>query len=171
MPEIGLTKGFSAVVDEEDFEWLSAWNWFALKKRDSFYAARSLYLPEGKRSIPIYMHRVILHVTDKRVEVDHRDGNPLNNRRSNLRKATHGQNLQNCTIRVHNTSGFVGVFFNKITGKFYCRVRRKTVGTFGTPEEAANARDEVARKEFGEFGTYNFPREGERPARNSLQPL
>lgn len=164
MREIQLTQGFVTLIDDSDFEWLSQWKWHARKKRNLFYACRSVHVP-GIGTTKIMMHRLIIGVTDRSIHVDHRNGNTLDNQRNNIRSGTHGQNLQNCTLRKHNTSGFIGVYkFRKQKG-YYVKLKGVHIGCYDTAEKAARARDEVARKEFGEFGTYNFPLPGERPAR------
>ena len=93
--------------------------------------------------------------------VDHEDGDGLNNRRRNIRFVTTSQNgVNNCRARVR--SGFRGVYRNK--QKWSARVARTHVGTFDSPEEAALARDEAMRQRLGNFGRYNFPEAGERAA-------
>jgi hypothetical protein len=162
--EIKLTKGFVTVVDDEDFDFLSQWKWHARQKRNLYYAGRTQHVPGG-RPVKIMMHRVIAGINERSVHVDHRNGNTLDNTRQNIRKGTHGQNLQNCAIRRHNKSGFIGVWWDEKLQKFTVKLQNRHIGCFPTAESAAKARDRAARKIFGEFGTYNFPREGERPAR------
>lgn len=164
MREITLTQGLKTIVDDEDYEFLSKWKWHARKKRNLFYAGRTQHIPGGK-PVKFMMHRVIVGISDRKIHVDHRNGNTLDNRRENIRSGTHGQNLQNCPLRKHSTSGFIGVSFNKPLGRFTAKLRTKHLGCFDTAIEAAHARDAAARADFGEFGTYNFPREGERSAR------
>jgi len=164
MREIQLTKGLVTLVDDEDYEFLSQWKWHAHKKRNLFYAARSEYRPSDQGNTRLSMHRILLSV-GPRVQVDHQNGNTLDNQRHNLRISTHSQNLQNCKIRSHNTSGFVGVYWHPKNQNFYCKLRTKHIGCFDTAEQAARARDAAARLHFGSFGTYNFPLPGERPAR------
>src|ERR1700688_781694 len=91
MKEIYLTRGLFALVDDEDFPKLSGYMWQAIKKNKVWYAKRVLV--DGKTS-SLYMHQAILDVPHG-FEVDHRDGDGLNNRRCNLRQATHRQNLHN----------------------------------------------------------------------------
>lgn len=179
MPEIQLTRGFSAIVDEEDFQWISQKKWSAKKGKCTWYGYSNSRYTRGQRRKCLLMHREIFFTlnpqSDMSLDVDHRDGNGLNNRRSNLRLATDSSQRHNQTIRVNNTSGYIGVCWHKRVGKFQARIRlnthRQHLGFFDDPIEAAMVRDEAARKLHGEFGTYNFPREGERPARIPLQPL
>ena len=90
-----------------------------------------------------------------RPTIDHRDGNSLNNRWSNLRLATLSQNNANRRRPRHNTSGFKGVSFDRQNGKWsatICREGHKTyLGRFETPQAAHKAYVKAARKLFGEF--------------------
>src|SRR5260370_40767547 len=81
MGEIPLTKGKVALVDDEDFEWLNQWNWYASEDRNTFYAVRTDY-STGKR-VRIYMHRFII-AGGKGQEIDHKNGNGRDNQRLNF---------------------------------------------------------------------------------------
>lgn len=89
--------------------------------------------------------------------LDHIDGNPANNAISNLRPATQRQNTQNQRIpQTHNTTGFLGVSLNKLSGKFRSLIRingkLKHLGYFKTAEEASIAYL-TAKRELHEFCT------------------
>lgn len=92
--------------------------------------------------------------------VDHKDRNPLNNLRENLRICTKTQNQQNSTLQINNTSGYVGVMFNKNSllwrAYIYCNKENIHLGYFTTALEAALVRDKKARELHGEFATLNF---------------
>ena len=94
---------------------------------------------------------------------DHRMGNTLDNRRSELRVATRQQSAQNRGVCVNNKCGYKGVHFVLNSGKpkYQAQIgidgKLKTIGCFDTPEEAARAYDREARKHFGEFARPNFP--------------
>jgi hypothetical protein len=101
------------------------------------------------------MHRLIMGPGP---QVDHKDGNGLNNRRSdNLRFATDTQNRANQKVRKDSTTGFKGVRPHR--DKFQARIRVKgreiTLGSFATPEEAALAYNAAAKECFGEFARPN----------------
>ena len=81
---IPLTKGQNAIVDKEDYDFLNQWSWFASFDKKTCYAARRRIV-DG-RAEKIYMHRVILGLTD--LMADHKNHNTLDNRRCNLRPAT-----------------------------------------------------------------------------------
>lgn len=87
--------------------------------------------------------------------IDHIDCDRVNNRISNLREATHSENLRNTGRTVVNTSGFKGVSLHKMTGKWQARVgvnrTRKYLGLFDTPEEAFIAYQAAAQELHGEF--------------------
>lgn len=77
---IPLTQGQFAKVDDEDFAWLSQWNWRAHYSpcSKSFYAMRSA--PSSEGGAAIYMHRLILGA-QKGQQVDHESHDTLDNRR------------------------------------------------------------------------------------------
>jgi len=97
MKKIPLTQGKLALVDDADYKWLNQWKWKVINCNYTCYAARTIYLGGGRKnqkSGTIQMHRLILNAPIN-MEGDHKDGNGLNNQRSNLRLATSGQNSQN----------------------------------------------------------------------------
>ena len=157
MKEIHLTKGKVAIVDDTDFEGLSQWKWHAKLSCGLWYAARAVTM--AGRKITIRMHRLITNASDG-MEVDHIDGDGLNNLRQNLRIVTRNQNRFNSRVRVDNTSGYKGVSLNKRTGRWVAWIgyygKHKNLGYFATPEMAAQAYDAAARELFGEFARLNF---------------
>ena len=113
MKEIPLTMGMVALVDDDDYDRMSRYNWYAANNNYyTYYAVRGVRKGGGYKNIR--MHREVLGVTDASVYVDHIDGNGLNNCKSNLRPCSKSQKN---THRIHrqknNTSGFVGVSFNR----------------------------------------------------------
>src|SRR6187549_2441300 len=110
MKEIKLTKGMVTLVDDEDFEYLNRWKWFAHHRRaGKFYAARNSTYVSGQKRHCVSMHRVILNITDKKVFADHKDGNSLNNQKYNLRLSTYLQNNANSKARKNSSSKYLGV--------------------------------------------------------------
>lgn len=155
MKQIPLTQGMFALVDDEDFEWLNQWKWYAKKDSATYYAVR------GSRNKTIRMHRLILGLTDKNIFADHIDHNGLNNQRSNLRKATHTQNLRN-KQKTGKGSKYLGVcrINNKggsTTYRAIISVNNTTIylGAFRIEEDAARAYNEAAIKYSGEFANLN----------------
>lgn len=112
----------------------------------------------------ILMHRLVLGVSDPMVKVDHRDGNGLNNVTSNLRTATHTQNMRNRRKSKSGAADYKGVWTERDGRIKACiRVEGRTIhlGTHVSQEAAAMAYDEAARRLFGEFARLNFPKPGE----------
>lgn len=91
MPQINLTKGFIAVIDPEDEQLVRQYKWQACKTKHACYAVHS-YWDGSYHKLP--MHHLILPPGAGEF-IDHRDGDGLNNTRSNLRRATRSQNNQN----------------------------------------------------------------------------
>lgn len=153
MKEIPLTRGYVALVDDEDFDALSAFRWYATRnglKGKAFYAARRAH-GSGKQPVML-MHRQLLAPIAAGLYVDHINGDPLDNRRSNLRLATARQNRGN-TRRTWGSLGLKGVY--KHASRFKAVVAGKTVGYFKTLSEAANAYDAAAIARWGEFAATN----------------
>ena len=149
MKEIPLTKGYVAIVDEIDYYRLIERTWSF-----NYYAYRHIRVrdkPGGKRkSIFIAMHREIIGAVPGQ-EVDHINGNKLDNRRCNLRICSRTENLYNRNQIGYGKHGHVGVDYRKDMSKWRARVVRSLVGYYKTKEDAINAREEAAKKLFGEF--------------------
>ena len=88
-------------------------------------------------------------------EIDHVDGNPQNNRISNLREANRSQNARNRGMQSNNTSGAKGVYWHKKNQKYVARLklngRAIMIGSFTTLEQAKSAFQDSARKAYGQF--------------------
>lgn len=147
------------LVDDEDFEWLSKSHW-TLDGRG--YARRSV---KGDNGRSIFMHREIMGLVDegRAVIVDHRNGNPLDNRRENLRLCTSTQNACNAKRQRNNTSGYKGVSWNKRDRRWHARIgiegKNIFLGGFHSPEKAHQAYCEAAarlHKEFANSGVTNL---------------
>src|SRR5580765_4530576 len=157
---IPLTQGQNAIVDIEDYDWLSEWNWFAKfdKQLQAFYAARNG--PRGGVSRYIPMHRVILSCTNGE-ECDHKNHNTLDNRRKNLRKCSHSENSKNQKTRKNNAYGFKGISFRKDSGRWRSWIcfngKKINLGHFDNAVKAARAYDKAAKVYFREFAHLNFP--------------
>jgi hypothetical protein len=140
-----------AIVDDCDSSNLSKYNWYALKRKDTYYAAR-VERVRGKQK-EIRMHRQILGCDSP--HIDHIDGNGLHNWRSNLRPCENWQNAGNRRLHSSNTSGFRGVGWDKQKSRWIARLftKKKTIhlGTFICPTRAAIAYDQAAMEYFGEF--------------------
>jgi len=159
MKEIELSLGRLVWIDDSEFEFLNQWRWRARRYNQNWYAEREEFISGKRRKIT--MHRAIMGIIDKTVEIDHRDGNGLNNQRSNLRIATHSQNRQNRKRQLNNTTGFIGVYWHKKRKEFRAQIKvdGKKIhhGKFASAIEAAKVRDAIAIKLHGEFAVLNFP--------------
>ena len=150
--EIPISRGYVALVDESDYEAISAHRWHAFTpKSGGVYAIR--YEHPGGKTRPILMHRQIMAVSDPEIQIDHRDGNGLNNIRLNLRRCTFEQNNRN-RRRSQKGNKFKGVRYRP-NGTYLAVVAHQYLGTFDTPEEAARAYDAGAIARFGEFAATN----------------
>ena len=153
MKSITLTKGKLALVDDEDFEHINQFSWYY----SNGYAYRPL--PRKTRKKPsISMHRLIMDDPAGK-EVDHINGNRLDNRRSNLRICTKAENRRNLGLRSTNSTGFKGVCFRKDIKKYQAQitVNSKSVylGYYPTAQQAAHAYNDAAVKYYGEFARLN----------------
>lgn len=161
MKEIPLTQGYVALVDDEDHETLSKYDWFVQKGRCTQYAARKMTLSYNKYCT-VYMHRLILGlpIGDKR-QVDHINHNGLDNRRQNIRIATSQENHFNRRTLAISTSQYKGVSWNRNLKKWKSRItingKETHIGYFDKEIDAAIAYDKVALNEFKEFALTNFP--------------
>ncbi|PVE25395.1 Fis family transcriptional regulator [Microvirga sp. KLBC 81] len=106
-------------------------------------------------------HRIIwkiIHGADPVGQVDHIDGNKLNNRPQNLREASHGENQQNSGRYRNNRAGFKGVYFHRRDKNYVASIRvngkQRILGTFATPEAAHAAYCEAATRLHGEFARF-----------------
>ncbi len=164
MKEISLTNHhLPTIISNEDAEWIASFNttWGAkFDKHGKVSGIKSNKHLYGNRSI--YLHDLILrNVKRKKYTVDHKDRNPLNNQRSNLRTASFAQNNVNKEKRSDNTSGYTGVFWAKYNKKWRGLLgfegKYIQLGYFDTPLEAAQAYDLAAKKHYGEYAKLNFP--------------
>lgn len=149
---VALTQGRVAIVDAADAHLVSGDNWQACIHPTNNYAGRSQWA--GDRYVKIKMHRVLMDAPDG-LQVDHIDGDGLNNRRCNLRLVTNMQNCWNQRVAVNNTSGYRGVSFHTRRACWQANIRvngkLKHLGRFETSKDASAAYDAAALKAFGEF--------------------
>lgn len=148
-------RDVGVLIDAEDLEKYGKYKW---NIDNEGYVTRTEYLGEGRYK-KRRLHREIMNAPDD-MEVDHINGNPLDNRRCNLRICTPRENSWNRGIRSDNTTGYKGVFRKKgrNAGKmWYAKVGHFHTEYFETKEEAANAYDYYALKFYGEFARLNNP--------------
>ena len=164
MKRIPLTQNKFALVDDEDFEELSKYSWYAIWSETTrgFYA----YNKQGS------MTRFIMDCSSN-MQIDHKNHDTLDNQKSNLRVCTVQENQYNSKSRKNSSSKYKGVYWFKRDKVWVARI--KTIDIFDrlctiylgrskNEKEAAQIYDKAARREHREFGRYNFPEEGEQSA-------
>lgn len=149
---IPLSNGSEALVDLDDFDWLSQWTWTYMPTKRTGYAVR--YERNPRRTI--YMHRLIMDAARGKT-VLHLDDDGLNNRRGNLLVGTMALNMQMGALR---RPGYRGVHFDKRRNHWYALgkhdERQHRLGTFDNPEAAARAYDAFVLEHFGPLARTNF---------------
>jgi len=155
LKKIVLTQGKFALVDDNDFEQLNQFKWYAQKGGNLFYAARRDNLQEWK---VVLMHREIMKAP-KRMDVDHIDRDSLNNQRSNLRICNRSQNSMN-SVHTKGMSKYKGVCWDKNRKKWKAEIaqsyKRIHIGRYDSEVVAAKAYDAKAVELFGEYARTNF---------------
>lgn len=158
MANITLTQGKIVSLDDEDYNEIGCYLWYAAYENGRWYAVR------WNNDMPLKMHRQILKLetAGSKVIVDHMDMNGLNNHKSNLRICNHSLNMANDDLKKNNTTGYKGVTKYKYVRKIsyvagiMINYKRIHLGSFDTDIEAAKAYDEAAKYFFGEFARLNF---------------
>ncbi len=142
MSVIPLTQGKFALVDDEDFPYLSQFKWQANFENGTWYARRTTPRPNRQT---IKMHNEIM----KAKGVDHRNRDGLDNQKNNLRIATRSQNALNTKLNSNNTSGEKGVVWFNQTSKWLAEIRldykKINLGYYDTKPEAVAARKAADR--------------------------
>jgi AP2 domain/HNH endonuclease len=153
MKTIPLTQGLCALVDDEDYEELSKYKWYAVKAPKTYYAYRNIRINKLKQK-QIGMHQHLLGFKAG-FEIDHINHNGIDNRRENLRWATDAQNSANKPRQMNNSSGVKGVYFDTRKSRWRARLmvkgRRIHIGTFSSLIDAEKAYREAAEDILGEF--------------------
>lgn len=136
------------LIDLEDLEKVNKYRWHI---DDRANMASSSRIKDKSKS----MHRLIMNPKTCKVQIDHIDGDRLDNRKCNLRIATNQQNNCNRGPQSNNTSGYKGVSWNKTMKKYeaYIKYNNKKIslGFFNDKEEAASIRDKKAKELHKEF--------------------
>jgi len=148
--EIKMSNGRTIIVDDEDFEHLNQFKWCAFGNHIGRYS---------KERKLVYMHRYLMN-TPKEMVCDHINGNPLDNRKSNLRNCTQSQNCMNR----RKISGLKGTYWRKEKNRWIAHIvicidgakKQIRLGSYKTQEEAARVYDEAAIKYYGEFARLNY---------------
>lgn len=165
MIEIELTRGHTALIDDEDLDLILPHSWHLLVSKGrhkSVFYARTKLSTAGPYPL---MHTFL---TGWGV-VDHINGNGLDNRRANLREASRQENMRNRRKHARSASKYKGVaVYQQDRSRWIAQIghegKRYFLGIFADEVGAALAYDAAARKRFGEFAALNFPEPGERSA-------
>jgi AP2-like factor (euAP2 lineage) len=162
MKEIQLSKQgkhkgkYVALVDDEDFERVNQFNWYAHITNYTVYAARNTSVDENGKVI--MMHQFILNY----IKIDHKDFNGLNNQKHNIRPCTHAENMRNRKPfkNIKSSSKYKGISFNKTKGKWVSLIWHNNkviyLGQFEEEINAAKAYNKKAIELFGEFAFLNM---------------
>lgn len=156
MKKIKLTQGQVAIVDDNDYEWLSQWKWYAHKRSENIYYAARRETRNGKRAM-VAMHREIIK-TPEGMHTDHMNGNGLDNRRQNLRICTNRENRWNQRKQKQTSSKYKGVSWRKAEEKWRAQIgydgKRIHLGYFDKEEDAHQAYCKAAKRFHGEFARF-----------------
>jgi hypothetical protein len=136
-------NGTEFIIDHEDFDKVIEFTWRNITHN---------YIIAQKNNEKILLHRLIMNPKENEV-IDHINGNPLDNRKCNLRICTHQENSRNTKVNINNTSGHRGVYFSngKWTAYITKDYKKKNLGRFNDIKDAINARIKAEIELFGEY--------------------
>ena len=152
---IHLNKGYNTIIDDEDYEKIEHISWSV-----DTYHINKMYVVGRLGNKKVRLHRFLMNlgIGDPR-QVDHINGNKLDNRKCNLRICTSQQNTMNCKRYKNNTSGYKGVTWEKESNKWlayiYFNKKQIKLGRFNNVIDAAISYNQAALKYFGEFAKLN----------------
>lgn len=151
-----IVGGQAVLLDESDLPLVHGWRWYIHNTKTNFYVRG---YPVGKRQNGLfYMHRILMGAQEGQ-EIDHRNGNGLDNRRSNLRFCTRTQNNANRHAVASRSSPFKGVHFESYTGKWRAEITKNGVryrlGRFDSVNDAERAYRCKSQEIFGDFSSAN----------------
>lgn len=150
-----LHGDYRVKFDKVDQRLVKRYNWYPVKDGNKIYAVT--WIP----GIPhaVRMHRLIMGIVNPKIQIDHKDGDGLNNTRQNIRIATTQQNSWNKGKKCSNNSGFKGVSFKKTHKKYDVRIKANGKhlwgGHFDNAIDAAKRYNQLAMKYFGKFAFLN----------------
>ncbi len=153
MRRIKLTQGKFAIVDEMLLNCFSKYSWYAASSGNNFiYAASAKRIRKTKITMKIFMHHCVIGMPlNRKMQIDHINGNTLDNRRENLRIVTVRQNAQNRKYHRDGTktSEFLGVCFHKKSKRWRATLtlnkKSKYIGSFENEIEAKKAYDNYCK--------------------------
>lgn len=155
---VNKLKGITTILDDDDYDKFSKYRWYSFMhkgKTKNIYAYRVFQI--NKKIYRLALHREIMGIGkgEEKIHIDHINGNSLDNRKINLRRATASQNVQNSTMLKVNTSGYKGVTYHKGSNMWHAQTHHLKknfyIGSYKTKEEAAIAYYRKTKELFGEF--------------------
>ena len=156
MKTLELTKGKIALIDDDDYACALQYQWYATLRKCVWYAYRMVCVDD--KQAMIFLHRFLME-PPAGMQVDHIDGDGLNCTRANMRLCTLAENTRNRRRPVTNTSGYKGVSWHKLRGKWRAEIgvdcRNKHLGLFESKDDAALAYNNAALEHYGEFARLN----------------
>ena len=159
MKKIHIKDDIYALVDDEDFERVNAYNWCLSSTGYAVANIHNGFHPNGKMKFKgVKMHRFIMKLEKGDSQLDHKDLDRLNNQKDNLRLSTQGENARNRPRHSNNKSGYKGVNFHKPSGLWRAVIKcgGKTVTTYHKDVlSAALSYNSIATKLHGEFARLN----------------
>lgn len=164
MTTITSDNGRQVFIDDEDLPLIAQYRWKVYQdsrdERKLHHQYATTYVRNSDGTFTgLLMHRLIMHAGPQQM-IDHKDGNGLNNQKSNIRFCTHSQNMRNMRNRIHTKSGFKGVAYQPKgrrpwIARIWYRKKKMYLGAYSTPQEAARKYNEYALKYFGEYAHLN----------------
>lgn len=153
MKYVPLTRGLKAIVDDEDYQLISQFNWCSNKgtRNTTYYAVRGTRI-KGKYQ-RIFMHRLIAQARPGEI-VDHINHDTLDNRKENLRIGTQALNQLN-RRHLGGSSPYKGVSFYKPTLQWLASFQGKHIGYFDNQSDAARAYNAKAKDQGEDWALLN----------------
>lgn len=146
-------RGFTK-VNSEDYHWVNEFRWQIQSRRNHI----GRIVTKNKKRKMVWLHRAIMNCP-KGMEIDHINGDALDNQRENLRICTRKQNGMH-KVNTQRRYGYKGVYKTRGAGfvALICVDKHtRYLGYYRSAEEAARAYDVVAEESFGGFASLNFP--------------
>jgi hypothetical protein len=142
-----------ALVDDEDYERLNKYKWYAMKGDNTLYVVRAINV-KGMKQLKLMMHREVMRYVGNRI-IDHRNLNGLDNQKLNLRLCTPSQNAMNAPKRGRNKSGYKGVSKHPANNMWVASICKdykiRYLGSYKNKIDASEAYNQAAKMSHGEF--------------------